>query len=357
MRRRTSEQMAASDIATFQIFISYRRGDSEAYAGRLYDHVTRPFGSANIFMDVDDLPPGQDYVEALEAAVAACDVLLAVVGPGWLAATSPHGERRLDSDLDWVRIEIASALSGGKRVIPLLFGGADMPRQDELPDPLKPLARRQAVEFRHEHFASDASALVMALRRFREEKQATSSPSRPAEAPTRPRAIQIPEGSEETARTRPPQVQPTPRPRAIPDEQNRYPMRSTDYSDMATKRARMWEHIRRLGFAPGKSLRVWYDPTKPRCRFVDEKNNVNFERLFDDERWHVWESFPVASAERIAQDPVSGGDILESMTFVSAKPKQHSPFWTEWVNSTPANIRKAYLDGYALGKPGQWWGD
>jgi hypothetical protein len=81
----------ASDTAGFKIFISYRRGDAEAYAGRLYDHLRRPFGQANIFMDVDALPPGQDYVEALEAAVATSDVMLAVVGPGWLTAADPSG--------------------------------------------------------------------------------------------------------------------------------------------------------------------------------------------------------------------------------------------------------------------------
>ena len=174
---RTSEHMAASDTAALKIFISYRRGDAEAYAGRLYDHLRRPFGKANIFMDVDALSPGQDYVEDLETAVAHADVMLAVIGPGWLAAADSGGRRRLDQDLDWVRIEIASALTGGKRVIPILFGGAAMPRQDELPEPLKPLARRHALEFRHERFASDAAGLVKSLRKFQRAKQPTAPPS------------------------------------------------------------------------------------------------------------------------------------------------------------------------------------
>ena len=175
---RTPEHMAASDTAALKIFISYRRGDAEAYAGRLYDHLRRPFGKANIFMDVDALPPGQDYVEDLEAAVAHSDVMLAVTGPGWVVAADSRGGRRLDHDLDWVRIEIASALTGGKRVIPILFGGAAMPRQDDLPEPLKPLARRQALEFRHERFASDAAGWSSRFAKTRREP--APSPAGPA---------------------------------------------------------------------------------------------------------------------------------------------------------------------------------
>jgi hypothetical protein len=63
-----------------RIFISYRRLDSEGYVGRLYDHLTQHFDRHDIFMDVDAIRPGEDFVTVLENAVQACDVLIAVIG-------------------------------------------------------------------------------------------------------------------------------------------------------------------------------------------------------------------------------------------------------------------------------------
>ena len=63
----------------------------------------------------------------LEAGSEKCDVLLAVIGKGWLDLRDPDGGRRLDDPKDFVRIEIASALRLGERVIPVLVNGADMP--------------------------------------------------------------------------------------------------------------------------------------------------------------------------------------------------------------------------------------
>src|SRR5687768_5145136 len=67
---------ASNDLT---IFISYRRADTRADAGRLYDALRRRFGKDQLFMDVDTLQPGQDWVSAVEDAVARCDVLLALI--------------------------------------------------------------------------------------------------------------------------------------------------------------------------------------------------------------------------------------------------------------------------------------
>jgi hypothetical protein len=145
-----------------RIFLSYRRDDSSGHAGRLYDRLSQHFGRANLFMDVDTIALGLDCVEAIQDAVGACDVLLAVIGRQWLTSTDAQGQRRLDNPEDFVRIEITTALERRIRVIPVLVGGASMPRSTELPDVLQPLARRQALVV-GDHFHSDVDRLLAAL--------------------------------------------------------------------------------------------------------------------------------------------------------------------------------------------------
>src|SRR5947209_7151608 len=119
------------------VFISYRHEDSIAYAGRLYDRLQAHFGDEQVFMDIDTLQPGEDFVEAIQNTVASCDALIAVIGKSWLTAQDEKGQRRLDSPDDFVHIEIAAALERGIRVIPALVGGAQMPQSSDLPDALK----------------------------------------------------------------------------------------------------------------------------------------------------------------------------------------------------------------------------
>jgi formylglycine-generating enzyme required for sulfatase activity len=133
-------------------------------AGRLHDRLAQIFGRDKLFMDVDHIPAGTDFVAHLNSQVAECDVVLVVIGPGWLGAKDESGERRLDNPDDFVAIEIAAALARNIRVIPVLVDGARMPKASQLPDSLKPLARRQAVDVRHSHFGHDAEALVARMR-------------------------------------------------------------------------------------------------------------------------------------------------------------------------------------------------
>ena len=147
-----------------KVFINYRRDDSIGMAGRLHDRLAQSFGRDKLFMDVDHIPAGVDFVAHLNSQVAACSVLLVVIGPLWLNAKDESGERRLDNPDDFVTIEIAAALARDIRVIPVLVDGARMPKAKELPDSLKPLTRRQAIEVRHAHFGHDAEALVAKMR-------------------------------------------------------------------------------------------------------------------------------------------------------------------------------------------------
>lgn len=147
-----------------RVFINYRRQDSEGYVGRLYDHLMNHFQPEDIFMDVSDIDPGQDFVKALEDAVADCDVLLAVIGPQWLNLADENGERRLNQWNDFVRIEISSALNQNKVVIPVLVGQSSMPSPNDLPEDLMTLARRNAIVLTHHRFKDDVGVLVKAIK-------------------------------------------------------------------------------------------------------------------------------------------------------------------------------------------------
>lgn len=145
------------------VFISYRRDDSSGYAGRLFDILSGHFGRQNTFMDLDTLQGGDDFAAVIEQKISTSDVLVAVIGIHWLTIADEHGQRRLDNPRDFVRLEIASALKRGIRVIPVLVSGAVMPRAEELPQDLAPLAERQAIEVRDAHFHSDAEQLIGVL--------------------------------------------------------------------------------------------------------------------------------------------------------------------------------------------------
>jgi len=146
------------------VFVSYRREDSGDAAGRLADRRVDRFGEDRVFIDVEALEPGVDYVEAISGAVGACDVLLAVIGRGWLSAAGARG-RRLDDPEDLVRVEVGTALARGARVIPVLVENADMPARGDLPDDLTALARLHALPVRRQSFRDDAARLVAAVER------------------------------------------------------------------------------------------------------------------------------------------------------------------------------------------------
>ena len=131
-----------------------------ATAGRLHDRLAQTFGRENLFMDVDHIPAGVDFVDYLPSQVAACDVFLAVIGPNWLDAKDDDGRRRFDNPNDYVAVEIAAALARNIRVIPVLIDGARTPKADKLPDSIKPLVRRNAVEVRNTNFSHDAESLI-----------------------------------------------------------------------------------------------------------------------------------------------------------------------------------------------------
>ncbi len=160
------------------IFISYRRDDAAGHAGRLFDRLSEHYGRSRVFMDVAGIEAGVDFVDAIDRAVASCQVLLVMIGRQWLSATDQHGRRRLYDPGDFHRLEIVAALSRNIRVIPILVEGSRMPTAEELPEPLARLARRQAVELRDSRWDADVQDLIAAL-----DRALAPAPAPPAEMP------------------------------------------------------------------------------------------------------------------------------------------------------------------------------
>jgi CHASE2 domain-containing sensor protein len=142
-----------------KIFLSYRRDDAQTIAGRLFDWLVRQFGREQIFLDTDKIAAGDEFPRVLETRLAESDVVIALIGPRWLSASHERG-RRLDHPDDFVRREVEGALASDKRLIPVLVGDARMPDADALPEPLKPLAKHNAVQIGDATFERDFDALV-----------------------------------------------------------------------------------------------------------------------------------------------------------------------------------------------------
>ena len=134
------------------VFICYRREDTAGFAGRIYDRLKSSLGRESVFIDVDNIPAGRDFVEVLSERVGRCDALVALIGRNWLISADKDNQRRLDDPNDFVRIEIEAALERNVPVIPVLVDGATMPQANDLPDTLKKLARRQGIEISHNRF-------------------------------------------------------------------------------------------------------------------------------------------------------------------------------------------------------------
>ncbi len=156
--------------AGFAIVLNYRREDTAGHAGRLYDALVREFGEERVFMDIDAIEPGVDFVEVIEHAVESCDAFVSVIGKQWLSVKNSEGLRRLDDPDDYVRMEIEAALRRDVLLIPVLVQEADMPTADDLPASLAPLARRNAIELRDASWRHDVDRFVHALREELEEK-------------------------------------------------------------------------------------------------------------------------------------------------------------------------------------------
>jgi hypothetical protein len=168
------------------IFICYRREDSVGHTGRLFDRLIQHYGREQVFMDLDAIEPGEDFIDAIRRRVGACEVELVVIGPAWARAADERGRRRLDDPDDFVRLEVLTALSRNVRVIPVLVGGARMPTVADVPEVLHPLVRRQAFELSDRGFHDAVGRLIAALDRPSAEQKRTPDTPSPFAVPPRP---------------------------------------------------------------------------------------------------------------------------------------------------------------------------
>jgi CHASE2 domain-containing sensor protein len=144
-----------------EFFISYRRLQSRWPARALNDALVERFGSASVFMDRAAIDAGDIWPREIEAASAGCGVMLVLIGMGWLDVRKSDGTRRLDDPQDWVRREVTAGLGNARCVVvPVLLDGADMPRCEDLPEPLKLLAECNAITFTGEDLDAEIDRLI-----------------------------------------------------------------------------------------------------------------------------------------------------------------------------------------------------
>ena len=145
-------------------FINYRRSDTAQAAQGLFAQLRARFGPSSVFLDTGVILPGAKWPDRLEQALSEADVVLSVIGPRWLTAANEYFQRRLDDPDDWVRHEIADAISGNKPIIPLLVAGAEvLPPLAALPENMRDLLNFQALKLRDEKWDRDLAELVEVL--------------------------------------------------------------------------------------------------------------------------------------------------------------------------------------------------
>ena len=144
------------------VFLSYRRDDTQHFTGRLAEKLRHTRGIAQVFLDVDSIGAGENFEQRIRAALAQSAVCLVVIGPDWLGA-APNAPARILEDNDFVRLEVREVLGSRRRTLPVLADGAAMPSPEQLPPDLRALATLNALSVRHGEFERDAAHLIDAI--------------------------------------------------------------------------------------------------------------------------------------------------------------------------------------------------
>jgi hypothetical protein len=145
------------------IFLSYRHEDTRWIIGHIYDRLEARFGKTCIFLDREAIPAGFDFRDRIETVLSDCGVMLAIIGPQWKGMGTTGGSR-ISEEGDYVRIEIETALKRNIPVIPVLIDRLPMPKADELPGGLQPLAFLIGAELDTERdFDVHIARLILAI--------------------------------------------------------------------------------------------------------------------------------------------------------------------------------------------------
>ncbi len=146
-----------------KVFLSYRRDDTAAAAGRVYDRLSQLLSKANVFFDVNAISGGEDFERKIASEIGRSDVVLIFIGNRWLEPAPATGQSRIWEPGDFVRAEVRAALARPILVLPILVAGARMPARDELPDDIKAMASQNALPLRHDSFDDDSENIVAAV--------------------------------------------------------------------------------------------------------------------------------------------------------------------------------------------------
>lgn len=161
--RKVGDVVNAADIvteitgvgtATWELFVAYRRSDAPGHAGRLGERLIKYFGPGQTFKDIESLLPGQDFVDVVRQRLQRAFCMVVVIGPHWAS------DKRMHDPDDFHREEIRTALERGIHIVPVLVGGATMPRQADLPEDVQPLTRKQVVEITDTRWDYDVERVV-----------------------------------------------------------------------------------------------------------------------------------------------------------------------------------------------------
>lgn len=144
------------------VFISYRRDDTKDVAGRLADRLRQTRGISKVFVDVEEIAAGDNFLAAIKKALNASSVSFVLIGTRWAALQDNAGTPRILDPDDVVALEVQSALAGAGKTIPVLVNGASMPRETEIPPQLAPLLLLNASPLSHERFEADLEGLLAA---------------------------------------------------------------------------------------------------------------------------------------------------------------------------------------------------
>lgn len=156
-----------SIAAEKSIFISYRREDSRDTVGRMYDRLSAQYGVARVIRDIDSLPIGRSFPEALDEAVSKAAITLVIIGPNWASICDDSGVSRLENSEDFVRREVVRAMASGKPVVPVLVSEAKMPKRQDIPEPLHKLLDQHGIHVRPDpDFHKDMDSLIRSLNRI-----------------------------------------------------------------------------------------------------------------------------------------------------------------------------------------------
>ena len=156
------------------LFLCYRRSDTSAVAGRLYDLLSAEFGRPEIFFDIDQIPIGRDFRGVISDAVRGSNFFLILIGPDFL-------DSNLRLEGDFVRIEIEAALRADTRIIPLLVDDAQMPSPSQLPESITALSYLQALRLSRSHFRTNVDQLIALLKRDAGTDRSTESYPTPSD--------------------------------------------------------------------------------------------------------------------------------------------------------------------------------